>query len=125
MKKDLTHLVKYFLIGCTASAIDVITFYILTTVMSFGILSSNAVSIGISASFSFGANAYLNFYRTDKLFVRGFKFFIVILIGYLVSSGLIYIQYFLFNFNENVAKVVTLPIIFILQYYLNSRFSFK
>ena len=125
MKINISQLIKYFLIGSSASAIDIIIFFLMSSVFHFGILFANAISILSSGTFSFILNAIFNFYKTDNLVYRGVKFSIVILIGYLASSAIIYALYLSLNLNETIAKVITLPIVFLLQFYLNSKYSFK
>jgi len=125
LKINTSQLIKYFLIGCTASAVDVTVFFLMSSVLHFGILFANAISILSSGTFSFILNAIFNFYKTDNLIYRGVKFSIVIFIGYLASSAIIYGLYLLLNLNETISKVITLPIVFVLQYHLNSKYSFK
>lgn len=120
-----SHLAKYFIIGGMASAIDVGVFILLYEFLDFSAIASHSVSIPLSALYSFTLNAFLNFKATDKLLLRLLSFSIVVFLGYLLGAFVIWIVESLLGFNGTIGKLVSLPLVFIFQYYLNAKISFR
>ncbi|MCG8440440.1 MAG: GtrA family protein [Caulobacterales bacterium] len=116
-------LVKYFLIGGTASAIDVILFLVLFNLVGTSALAAHSISVPTSVIFSFTVNARHNFYTTDHIPLRLASFVIVAVIGYLVGLGVIAAAA-AFGLGENAGKILSLPLVFVVQYVLNSRITF-
>ena len=118
------HLVKYFVIGATASAIDVALFMVLFNVAHTTPLMAHSISVPTSVLFSFTVNARHNFYATDHIVLRLISFAVVAAIGYAVGYGIIELSRSV-GLGANVGKILSLPVVFALQYLLNSRITFK
>jgi dolichol-phosphate mannosyltransferase len=117
------HLLKYLLIGATASAIDVVLFLLLYNVVGTGALVAHSISVPTSVLFSFVVNARHNFKTSDYMALRLVSFVIVCTIGYLSGFGVIELcrQQ---GIDANIGKIISLPVVFALQYALNSRITF-
>jgi putative flippase GtrA len=116
---------SYAIIGLAAAAIDIIFFWLFFEILLFGIFISNAISVGSAASFSFYMNAVHNFKKSNYLFYRLISFISIVIIGYFTG---IFLILFLINELESqatIAKLLSLPIVFALQYFLNSVISFR
>lgn len=124
-QKYLEHqtLVKYFLIGGMASAIDVLLFLYLYNVVGTTALTAHTVSVPTSVIFSFVTNARHNFRTNDFLLLRLISFVIVCGIGYLAGLGVI-TTCGAIGLGENVGKIASLPVVFVIQFVLNSRITF-
>ncbi|MDP1556357.1 MAG: GtrA family protein, partial [Hyphomonas sp.] len=78
--------------------------------------------------FSFLVNARHNFKTTDHTALRFLSFCIVCTIGYGVGYGVIVLTQ---SFVEphalaaNVGKILSLPVVFVVQFILNSRITFR
>lgn len=118
------HLLKYLLIGGAASALDVVLFLILFNLMGTSPLVAHSISVPISVIFSFVTNARHNFHTSDKLALRLFSFAFVCAIGYLAGFAVIAEVAYL-GWGENVGKILSLPVVFVIQYALNSRITFR
>lgn len=118
------HLIKYFLIGGSASALDVILFMILFNLMGFSPLAAHSVSVPVSVLFSFLINARHNFRTSDHMALRLFSFAAVCLLGYVAGYGVIALVAGA-GLGENAGKIASLPVVFIIQYVLNSRITFR
>lgn len=121
-------LVKYALIGGTASAIDVILFFILFNFVGTSELLAHSISVPTSVLFSFVVNARHNFKTEDYYFLRMASFFIVCLIGYAAGYGVILVVQSFFadpDMGANVGKITSLPVVFIIQYVMNSKITFR
>ncbi len=117
--------VTYLFIGGFATSIDVGIFIFLHELIEIKSLISHSISVPISAIFSFSANAYFNFRKSDLLFYRFVSFSAVVGIGYLLG---ILIIFFIDNFLQlggTIGKLVSLPFVVTLQFYLNSKITFK
>jgi dolichol-phosphate mannosyltransferase len=117
------HLLKYLLIGGTASAIDVVLFLLLYNVVGTGALVAHSISVPTSVLFSFIVNARHNFKTSDHMALRLFSFVVVCTIGYLSGFGVIELcrQQ---GLDANLGKMISLPVVFALQYVLNSKITF-
>lgn len=116
-------LLKYFVIGATASAIDVVLFLVLYNVVHTSELVAHSISVPTSVLFSFIVNARHNFKTTDHTALRLFSFVVVCTIGYAAGFGVIKLV-MAQGFDANIGKIVSLPFVFVLQYVLNSRITF-
>lgn len=117
-------LVKYLLIGGTASAIDVILFLVLYNALGTSELLAHSVSVPTAVLFSFFVNARHNFRTHDRMALRLLSFAIVCLIGYLAGYGVI-LAVMAGGLDANIGKILSLPVVFVIQYVLNSRITFR
>lgn len=116
-------LIKYFIIGATASAIDVVLFLVLFNLVGTTALVAHSISVPTSVLFSFVVNARHNFKTTDHTALRLLSFVIVCTIGYAAGFGVIELVRAQ-GFGANLGKIASLPVVFVLQYVLNSRITF-
>lgn len=119
------HLIKYLLIGGSAAAIDLGLFLVMHHVVEFGPIASHAVSVPTSVVWSFLLNAFFNFRTTDRLFARFLSFAGVAVVGFLAGAAVIELVHGMAGLNADLAKLASLPIVFAVQYLLNSRISFR
>lgn len=117
-------LIKYFLIGSTASAIDVILFLILFNLVGTSALVAHSISVPVSVLFSFFTNARHNFKTTDHTALRLLSFVVVCTIGYVAGYAVI-AAVVAAGSTENIGKFASLPVVFVIQYVLNSRITFR
>ena len=121
-------LIKYFLIGATASAIDLILYFIIYNGFKTSELFAQSISVPTAIVFSFVINARHNFKTNDYALLRFISFCIVCLIGYAAGLGVIYFVQGFFEdatLGGNIGKVVSLPVVFVIQYILNSKITFR
>lgn len=122
------HMLKYLVIGGMASAIDLIFFFVLYNMVGTSEFVAHSVSVPTAVVFSFVVNARHNFKTNDHAVKRFISFCIVCTIGYLAGFAVIVSVQQLFA-NEavgaNIGKIVSLPLVFIIQYILNSKITFR
>jgi len=118
------HLLKYFLIGGLASAIDVLLFMALFNLFGTSALFAHSISVPTSVVFSFLVNARHNFKTNDHMLLRLCSFVVVCALGYLVGYGVI-LAATSTGFSANIGKLESLPVVFVVQYLLNSRITFR
>ncbi|MCP5025129.1 MAG: GtrA family protein [Actinomycetia bacterium] len=122
---EYRHLVNYAIIGAGASFIDVALFAVLFNIFDFPALAAHSVSVPVSVVYSFTLNAFLNFGTTDRLLRRFVSFAVVAAIGFAFGAAVIWVVHDLLGINGNLAKLASLPVVFIVQYVLNTRTSFR
>lgn len=70
---------------------------------------------------SFILNRQFNFKVKDKTHQRFVSFFTVGIIGLAISSFLIYMLVTIMTFNEQVAKLMTIAVVSLIQFILNKK----
>jgi dolichol-phosphate mannosyltransferase len=115
--------VKYFIIGATASVIDVALFMVLFNIAHTTPLMAHSISVPASIMFSFTVNSRHNFYTVDHIPLRLTSFAMVATIGYATGYGMIELCRSV-GLGANLGKILSLPLVFVLQYLLNSRITF-
>jgi len=115
----------YLFIGGFAASIDVGIFIFLHELIGIKSLISHSISVPISAIFSFSANAFFNFKKSDLLFYRFISFSTVIGTGYLLGILIIFFIDNVLQLGGTIGKLVSLPFVVTLQFYLNSKITFK
>lgn len=119
------NLIKYGLIGASAVVIDLGLFVLLHEVFDVAPWISHSVSVGVSVVWSFLLNAFFNFGTTDRLLARFVSFASVAFVGYLVGLAIIFFLTESFDTAGTIAKVISMPPVFLTQYVLNTRYSFR
>lgn len=117
-------LVMYGAIGASAVVIDLGLFILLHEVMDVNVWVAHSVSVGVAVVWSFLLNAFFNFGTTDRLLIRFASFATVSFVGYLVGLAVIAVVT-AGDVGGTPAKIISLPVVFITQYLLNSRISFR
>ncbi len=118
------NLILYAFIGGSAVVVDVGLFTLLHEVFDWRALAANAVSVPVSVVWSFALNATINFKTTDVILARLASFAVVSGIGFAASQGIIWTAEIV-DISGFVAKLVSLPVVFVLQYLLNTRLTFR
>ena len=118
-------LLAYLFIGAFASSLDVGIFIFLSKWIGITPLICHSISVPISAIFSFSCNAYLNFKKTDFLLPRFFSFSTVIVSGYLLGLLIIFVIDNVLQLGGTIGKLTSLPFVVALQFYFNSKITFK
>ena len=120
-----TQIGKYFIIGGVAAAIDVGVFLILHEFMGMSAILSHSISIPLSAIYSFTCNAVYNFKIADKWLLRFFSFSTVVALGYMLGVVIIWLAETQLGLSGTIGKFLSLPAVFIFQYFLNAKVSFR
>lgn len=115
----------YSIIGVGALVIDVAIYAALTIGLGWHPLLAHSLSTPVAAVASFLANSHINFKVTDRALLRFVSFAVVAGIGYLVSTAIIGVGIGFFAFDPLVAKAISLPVVLVLQFWLNTRITFK
>ena len=113
----------YFIIGLGAFALDFTVFNLSFYYFNLEILYSNFYGYLSGLFFSFLLNRNFNFKKKDKIFVRFIIFWMVSFLGLIIGTLLIYL--FTVLFYTWLSKILSAFIVFILQFTLNKKITFK
>ncbi len=118
-------LILYGIIGGIAVIIDVGAFWIIDEATHMSVILNNGISIALAMVYSFLMNAFFNFRTRNGLLKRFVSFILVTCTGFLISSFMLWTMSEIIGLNSLLVKNLTLPVVFIVQFTLNSRFTFK
>lgn len=126
VKKFLTsNFVKYILIGFTGLSLDLLIYNFLINTFNMLPYYANIVSMFTSINNNFLLNTYFNFRKKDKLLLRWLSFVSIGIAGIFLSDFLLIIFYGMADLSPNLAKIITIPIIAILQFFLHKLITYK
>lgn len=115
----------YALFGCVAAGSDLVLFTLLTQTGLLGIRPANAVSVGCGILISFLLNRAFTFGVRDRPLARFGAFLAVGIFGLCVSDVTIAALTGMAGLWPPLAKLLSIPLVFVLQYNLNRLFSFR
>ena len=119
------HFVRYSLIWFTWVWLDFCVYYLLVNDFSANYQIANFISVSCGIINNFFLNLFFNFKTKNRIIFRFLSFYLVWLIGILVSALLLNLLIEERWFDKNISKVLTIIVIVILQYWLNKHISFR
>lgn len=126
MIKKYKELVLYGIIGGSCASLD---FVVYSTLYNFfngdKLLLCNTIGVLCGIVVSFILNRQFNFKVKDKTQQRFASFLTVGLIGLAISSFFIYMLVTIMTFNEQVAKLMTIAVVSLIQFILNKKVTFN
>ena len=117
--------VLYCLIGASGATLDFLVYSLLVKEAHLHIQVANAVGYASGTVLSFFLNAHFNFKTRDALRLRFLSFCGVGLLGWAMSSGILFLTVNHLGWDKYLAKLVTIVAVVLLQYNLNRLISFK
>ncbi len=120
----LAQLIKYGIFGGLGALSDFLAFTALHAWLHVPIIPANVVSILVGITVSFLLNSSITFAKTDYRAKRAMRFFAVGITGLLLSNVLLYLLTSPLQVAALWAKLVTIPIIALLQFVLNRSWTF-
>lgn len=123
--RNYSLLINYCIIGCTGASLDFILFVVLTSYFGIFYQYANFISISCGILNNFFLNAIFNFKRTSYFWYRMFSFYAVGMIGWAISSFLLYLLIEKLNLNTIIAKLSVIIVITCVQFFLNKLITFR
>lgn len=117
--------VRYFFIGLTGASIDFFAFALLYNYFMVGEVIANIISSFLGFNNNFFLNAHFNFKTKGNFLVRYFSYFGVCIFGICISTAFLYVTVSKMGFNPFLSKFVVMGLIFVIQYYLNKKITFR
>lgn len=112
----------YIVFGLTALAVELLVFQVSQSQLP--LFAANLLAVVCGMFISFSLNVWLNFRVNGRMLARFVSYALTVGIGYVVSSSILYALTAL-SVSPMLAKLVSLPVVFLLQYGINYRFAFK
>ncbi len=118
-------LIRYFFIGISAAVLDLGVYAILFNYFDWTALMSTTVSIMIATVYAFSLNMVFNFKTKGNVILRLISYSSVSAVGLLISISMLYFFTDIQGYDGNLIKILSLPLIFIVQYILNKNITFR
>jgi putative flippase GtrA len=115
----------YCVIGVSGVALDFGIFWLLTHVFGLHYQIANFLSYTCGTLNNFWWNFHFNFQAKDHFWKRFGSFYLIGLVGWAVSSGMLYVMVEQIHLSKLVAKGISLVVVVLLQYSLNKAVSFR
>lgn len=115
---------RYAAIGLTGVLLDYCAFLLLFNVVDAHEQVANAVSTTAGITNNFVLNAAFNFRGRDRLPVRFARFYAVGIAGILLTSAALRVFSGVVGIDPNLVKVLSMPVVLVVQYTLNKKWSF-
>lgn len=117
--------VLYQLIGASGALLDLLLFLALYNAVGMHEQVATAISTSVGIANNFLLNSYLNFRKRDGMLRRFVRFYTVGLVGLALVAVLLAVFHSWLGVDANIVKVVSMPIVAVLQFLVNKRWSFK
>jgi len=120
--------VRFAIVGFTGTVVDYISYYFLTRFLNLSPLQANPISVELAIIWNFTFNNLWTFSRrqTNKTMFSKFLTFQFVSLGGLMLSQmqiLIYTHYI--NIHDLIAKALTIPLVALFNYAINSKWTFR
>lgn len=119
------HFLLYAIIGASGALLDLIVFLILFNSFQVNAILATIISTSLGIVNNFFLNTRFNFKVKDKLRVRLLNFYAIGIAGLLSSIVIIFLLHNGFGVDANIAKIISIPIIVLAQFFLNKKISFS
>lgn len=123
--KKYKSFIIYSFIGVEGLFVEFGTYYLFTRILDINYFIANISAIALAVLHNFILNNFFNFKTKDKVLLRLISFYSVALIGLVLSNIFLYIFFSKIGINDLIVKILSMPIIVAIQFYLNTRVTFK
>ena len=115
----------YGIIGLSGATIDFVLYVVFYKYVGIPPVFASFLSISIGIVNNFILNSRHNFKVSDALMKRFITFYSIGLGGALLSSVLIFLLFNILGISPAISKLITIPPVVLLQFFLNKSFSFN
>lgn len=119
------HAWGYAIIGIIGLWVDLGGFYLLHNFFGMDKSLANLISSVLAILHNFILNALFNFRKRDQLGIRLLSFYAVGAVGILLTQLMFWLFTDWIGVNANIIKPFSVILVFVVQYNLNKRFSFR
>jgi len=116
---------QYCICGGTGVSTDYMVYYLLVEVFQVWYQMANAIGYLSGTLISFVLNRAITFNIRDQTGKRLILFLTTAGIGFLFSAALLALMVDFLKLDARLAKILTLPVVVVIQYALNKRFTFQ
>ena len=123
-KFKFARLANYLLLGGLGASIDTIVFVMLDQARAH-LLIANTISTFLGIGVSYALNSKYTFNQKKYSTLTAYKFFAVGLVGLILSNIILWVSIEILDLNSISAKIITLPPIALIQFALNTIWTFN
>ncbi|WP_312870094.1 GtrA family protein [Streptomyces himalayensis] len=113
------------MIGASGALLDLVAFWLLHEGCGVPPQGANALGTTLGIANNFAWNTTLTFRQRDHLLRRFCRFYLVGLSGIALTCALLAVFSGLLSMNPTFVKASSLPIVLVLQFILNRKWSFS
>ncbi|MDA3645998.1 GtrA family protein [Saccharopolyspora indica] len=117
-------LLRYAAIGASGVLLDYLLFLLLYNAFGLHEQVANVISTTAGITNNFVLNALFNFRKRDRILVRFLRFYAVGVAGIGLTFALLQVFSGWLGIDPNLVKAASLPIVLIVQYTINKKWSF-
>lgn len=118
-------LLRYAVIGASGVVLDFCLFLVLFNVFGLHEQFSNVLSTTAGITNNFILNTLFNFRKRDRIPVRFARFYLVGIAGIALTFVLLRFFSGVLGVDPNLVKAASLPLVLLVQYTINKKWSFK
>lgn len=115
----------YVFIGCLGLVVDLGIFYFLFNVAHFDKGLANLISSLLAIFHNFVMNALFNFKKSDRFWWRLLSYYSIGIVGIGITQLIFIIFTDNLGISANIIKPISIVFVFMVQYNLNKRISFR
>ena len=116
---------KFSIVGFSGMIVDFGFTYICKERIKTNKYIANSTGFIIAASWNYAFNRIWTFRSNDPAYIIQFsKFFVIAVIGLLISNGIIYLLNEKRNINFYISKLIAIFIVVLWNFFANYRFTF-
>jgi len=116
---------RYVIVGVLGLVVDMGVFYVLHEMFGVNYIVANIFSSTLAVIHNFFLNSIFTFKVKDKKWQRFASFYSIALVGMAMSSGLLALMIDGFHMESMVAKMISVLVVAIIQYFLNKKLTFS
>jgi len=126
MLRKILHkeVILYIVIGFSGLFLDLLIFYLMSDVAEMNYQFSNWVSTSMGITNNFLLNAFFNFKKKDRLWVRYARFYLIGCVGLALTAAILHVGVEYLGAPKLWTKCFAIFFVFVVQYTLNKKFSF-
>jgi len=126
MLRKILHkeVILYIVIGFSGLFLDLLIFYLMSDVAEMNYQFSNWVSTSMGITNNFLLNAFFNFKKKDRLWVRYARFYLIGCVGLALTAAILHVGVECLGAPKLWTKCFAIFFVFVVQYTLNKKFSF-
>ena len=124
VRKEITLFMKYSFFGGIGASCDFLTFYVLNH-LGIILIIANTLAICLGIGISFALNSKYTFKQSSYGPLYLIKFFVVGLLGLLLSTVFLKVGSEQFHHSLQSLKIVSLPLVAAFQFTFNRLWTFR
>jgi putative flippase GtrA len=119
-------IIRFGLVGCTGVIVDFGITFLLKEKLKINKYVASSLGFCVAATNNYILNRIWTFNSIDpNIIVQYSKFFIVAIIGVLLSNGIVWLLHERFKFNFYVAKGLSIVVVMAWNFIVNNLYTFQ